>query len=212
MLAKQKLTLPNGVELTGSQAFETASAYRRDNPAVIDLYDLTNTGPHDELRPIDVLSLNALNSFGQRSPAGPMTNLWVARSSISEVIRPISNADHSELGEPELAAQIPLIDRALLRIDAERNVGDVTASKLLHRMRPGLVPIYDSQTRVFYRRDLPNDVKWPPYLACIFSWLRRTDNAACLKEIQAAFNPRLSTVRIWDIILWQFSWNPVVTP
>jgi hypothetical protein len=159
-----KLSLPNGKELSGNEACETVSAYRRTNSAVVDLYDLTNTGPHDECLQIDILALNALNAFGGRLPAAPMTHLWLARSKISEIVRPICKSDYDELEEDELAAQIPLIATALRGIDALPRIGSVTASKLLHRMRPGLVPIDDSRTFLFYRRNLPRRVAWETFL------------------------------------------------
>lgn len=77
-------------------------------------------------------------------------------------------------------------------------------------MRPGLVPIYDSQVRKWYV-ELPNSVSWATLLRCVYSWLRRPENTACLLEIQAGLDVGLSVVRVWDVILWQLSWTYLAT-
>jgi hypothetical protein len=77
-----ELKLPQNQErLTLTEVLAVIDRYRRNNPAVIDLYDLTNHGPHDEILAIDLLSLNALNAFGNGAMSA-MTSMWERRSDV----------------------------------------------------------------------------------------------------------------------------------
>ena len=50
-----------------------AETYAHENPAVFAPFDLPSGGPHDEVLPIDLLALNALNGWGAGQPMTGMT-------------------------------------------------------------------------------------------------------------------------------------------
>jgi hypothetical protein len=79
------------------QVIDTIETYRGKNPAVIDLFDGTNAGPHDRISPADVLALNALNAFGPTAPMTPMTKLWRHRAEVEQSVAPITKAEIESL-------------------------------------------------------------------------------------------------------------------
>jgi hypothetical protein len=62
------LTLPDGTKLSDAEVAKVLQEYQTDCPAVLELFDRTHAGPHDDLRAVDLLSLNALNAFGRAPP------------------------------------------------------------------------------------------------------------------------------------------------
>jgi hypothetical protein len=103
------LKLPNNEVLADDEVRETLSRYQNDCPAVLDLFDATIGEPHDELLPIDVLSLNALNAFGAGSPMTAMTAAWVDREKVTAAVKPITKVKLESLTPMEVkAVTIPM--------------------------------------------------------------------------------------------------------
>jgi hypothetical protein len=173
---------------------------------VLDLYDRTNPGPHDDVSAIDVLALNALNAF-RKAPMTPMTSLWVNRGSIAETASAITSTDYARLSDAELESELPKVSAALGTIRSCEGVGDVGAAKLLHRLRPNIVPVYDNRIWHSWYADTRLDPSWKTWLRRVYSEVRTPQNRECLARLQGSLDVPLPTLRIWDIILWQRSLN-----
>ena len=84
-------TLPDGTKRSLQQILMLIDTYREQYPAVFDLYDLPGIcGPHDELLPIDLLSLNAMNAWAGGQPMTWMTEAWKRRNDIANIVKPVS--------------------------------------------------------------------------------------------------------------------------
>jgi hypothetical protein len=113
------LTLPDNSTLTMSKVLDVIAGYRRRAPAVIDLYVRTNNGPHDEILPIDVLSLTAMHAFGSRvAPMEPITSLWLKRHRVASTIQPVTKRPLEELGASEQRATVSTVAAAIKEIQA----------------------------------------------------------------------------------------------
>jgi hypothetical protein len=203
-----KLVLPNGDVLSYSDVIEAIATYRHDNRAVIDLFDRTNVGPHDEILASDVLALNALNAFGPKAPMTPMTNLWVKRKDVEEAVAAITKAELESLCEAEIQAELPKLSAALLAIDGIPGFGETASPKLLHRLRPNIAPIWDSRVAAWYT-DEESQKSWTAWLKRFYSEVLSSENRECLLAVQQTLDVRLSFVRIWDILLWQLPPRPM---
>lgn len=194
------LSLPNGDLLSTADVREILGAYMRECPAVLDLYDGTNLGPHDELLPIDVLAVNALNAFGPRAmPMTPMTAVWVRRHAIESRVGPITRLEIERLSQAEIEGALPLVVDALVEIDDVRGFGSTATTKLLHRLRPNITPIWDTRVEKWYPEEAKQD--WTPWLRRVLSDV--VANRACLEAERDRLPYRLPLVRVWDIVLWQ---------
>jgi hypothetical protein len=197
------LTLPNRNVLTENQVRDRLSAYQDDCPAVLALYDVTNPGPHDELLPSDLLSINALNAFGRHVfPMTPMTAAWVQRRDIQALITPITRRDFEQLTPAEIESELPLLRDALNRIAHVKGFGDMAASKLLHRLRPNIAPIWGSWVGEWYPESEYKD-SWVLWLRRVYADILASENRACLELVRQELPRRLPLQRIWDILLWQ---------
>jgi hypothetical protein len=98
----------------------------------------------------------------------------------------------------------------------DRDVKGSLIGKVLHRKRPGLIPLFDSRVRDFYRSEgavtpVPKGQRsWREYMELLVPAIQRDlrDNAdefARLREVVPADGPPLSALRILDIIVWMSS-------
>lgn len=197
------ITLPDRAVLSDADARGTIRTYLRDCPAVIDLYDATNPGPHDELLPIDILAINALNAFGGRvPPMTPMTAAWGHRHAIGAQAAAITHTNLEQLSPRELELQLPLLRHALVEIDGVRGFGSTATTKLLHRLRPNITPIWDSRVEQWYP-EADYRESWVLWLRRVFADVLAPGNRACLEMVRQELPSRLPLLRIWDILLWQ---------
>ena len=197
MSSEPTVTLPDGKVLSVVEATDRVKQY---NPAVFDLYDRPSSGPHDELLAIDVLSLNALNAFGPGAPMTAMTAVWEKRDDINELAAGITKKNLELLTASEIDEALPRLDEALEYIDAVRGFGYTSTSKLLHRLRPNITPIWDSRIQNWYH-NYARDKTWTPWLRQVFQDVLK--NRHCLETIRADLRlDFLPIVRIWDILLW----------
>src|SRR4051794_33427972 len=114
------LRLPDGTRLDARLAREVVDSYFAEHAPVLDLYDGTNPGPHDDVLPIDLLALNALNGYFGTAPMTPMSELWQRAAEIRPHIAAITVREIFDLTEAELAAEIPKIVRALEEVGKTR--------------------------------------------------------------------------------------------
>lgn len=200
-----QLALPSGRVMPLAKVSATLAAYHRDYPAVLDLYDRTNPGPHDQLLPLDVLAVNALNAFGsRRSPMKPMTDVWSRRGSVERAVAPVTKAPIETLVESEVESQVPLISDALRAIDEVPGFGETASTKLLHRLRPNVVPIWDSLVSKWYP-EREYQASWSAWLRRVYADIREGNNRTCLLAAREAFERQLPILRVWDILLWMLA-------
>jgi hypothetical protein len=199
-----QILLPKGAGLTIYEAEATVRRYLIDQAAAVELYDRTNPGPHDEVTPTDLLALNALNAFVRTAPMEPMAALWSRRSAIHDLIRRVglTHADVTSLNDDEVGSEIDKISQvlALIEVTPGWGGGGTRTAKLLHRLRPGLVPIWDELVGEWYGGPAQ---PWPEYLQAVFTDVRRPATKAALSAIQGRCCPFLTALRVWDVLLWK---------
>jgi len=195
------LKLPDGRRLTRHEVVGRVHEYATTWPCVFDLYDRPDGGPHDELLPIDLLALNALNGWGGGQPMTAMSEAWVKREEIAATVRAISSDPLEVIDEERLDGEAALVATAYKVIGGVYGFGDTTASKLLHRLRPNLAPIWDKRVGQWY--DAKED--WGPWARRIYRHVREPGTVACLLAAREQLGCQLSLLRIWDVLLWQLS-------
>lgn len=193
------LTLPTGEQITSREVRVTVEEYAAQFPCVFDLFDFPNGGPHDEVLAVDLLALNALNAWGSGQPMTAMTNAWLARDEIKEVIIPISNQPLEEMSQADVVSQVDKVGIALDTIDAIKGFGNTATAKFFHRLRPNLGPIWDKWIGGWYE-DCPT---WSGWVAKVYAHVREPETCRCLIEARTHIKRPLSLLRVWDIILWQ---------
>ena len=205
------ILLPTGMKVSVDHCAAIVRKYLTDHAAASDLYDGTNPGPHDDVTPMDVLALNALNAFVGTAPMEPMSALWGKRTAIQNKIAQVSlsRSDVTGLTDDEVRSETDKIGQVLTLIEHTHGWGPTRAAKLLHRLRPGLVPIWDELVGEWYGGWAQ---PWPDYLQAVFSDVRREPTRGALLAIQGRCCPHLSALRIWDIILWKLKYDSHRSP
>lgn len=193
------LTLPDSTTRSLSEVIAAVDTYDRAYPAVFDLYDLPSGGPHDELLPIDLLAVNALNGWGSGQPMNGMTTAWLARSDISLLTRPVSREPLEALSDAELDAEAKKVDAALKLIDGLKWFGYTTSAKLFHRLRPNLGPIWDARVEQWYG----SSGSWAAWAKRVYAHVREPGTQHCLIAARNHLGRPLSLLRVWDVLLWQ---------
>src|SRR4051812_20294898 len=114
------LKLPDGRTLSRDAAIAAVDDYAQNWPCVFELYDLPSGGAHDDLLPVDLLALNALNAWGGGQPMTAMTAAWVEREKIGAAVRSISSEPLEKIDESRLDAESERIAAAIEVVDAIR--------------------------------------------------------------------------------------------
>lgn len=204
--ASPQITLPNETKIDSREAGKTVQAYLRDHAAVLDLYDGTNAGPHDDILPVDLLALNALNAYIGTAPMTPMEALWKRAPSIHPYVAAITTREIQDLSDSDVKAEIPKIVAALQEIDRTDGYGGggTRTAKVLHRLRPNVVPIWDALVGEWYHGSTQ---PWDKYLQDVFRDVRRPENLMFLKSIPIPSRYGLGILRRWDILLWKLRYD-----
>lgn len=195
------LILPDGKQLSDSEVFAHIDDYARKWPCVFELYDLPDAGPHDDVRPIDLLALNALNAWGSGQPMTWMSNAWPIRDQIARAIAPISHKQIEELDDSAAAEQAVKVGAALDMVNGIKGFGETVTPKFLHRLRPNLSPIWDKWIGTCYP-----DCKrksWAVWVQRVYDDVRERDTQRCLMAARDRLGLPLSLLRVWDMLLWQ---------
>ncbi len=99
---------------------------------------------------------------------------------------------------------------------SDRDVKGSLIAKVLHRKRPGLVPLFDSKVRVFYQHErcippAPRDGRsWREYMQLLVRAMQYDlrENAEEFRRLSALVpdsGPPLTPLRILDIVVWMSS-------
>lgn len=196
------MKLPNGPTVSAAEATRLINDYYARNAAVWDLYDNLDPGPRDKFGPHDVLSLNALNAFGPRTPMGGMTGFWsndAARRDASKLLKGVTRLPVEKLDKAKLATATARLAAVADKINEQcqaSGFGDVATAKLLHRMRPGLAAIFDTSVAHHYPQQ-----GWQEFYGTVAADVfdRREKLRAAVKKSK---RPSISLMRAWDIVLW----------
>ena len=196
------IEMPRNFYLTIKQAACVLDFYWQECPAVWDLYQKTGLESKDVITENDLLALNAINAF-MRNPMQPMTSFWVRHKLLEKDLKSISHTRLEDMSENErLDAIVKLSSLAkFLEGRTFKGVGETSASKFLHRMRPLFAPICDSKVNRWFSLKGVGDSTWLDYYTDVCGRVFKNRNA--LKEAVAqSCHPDISIVRAWDIILW----------
>jgi hypothetical protein len=202
-MTTRTIKLPDGREITYKQADAAVEDYvGSTNHAAFRLYDMTNDGPHDEIQPIDVLSLNALNAFTGSSPMAAMEELWNKRRKVETAVAKVPTASLDELSAADLADGTRRLCEAIEAVTAIRLWGDTRASKLMHRLRPNICPIWDDRVGTKWYADRGG---WTDFIEAVHEHVLGPNND-CLRRLAEKCHAPL--LRVWDILLWKSAIEP----
>lgn len=196
------ITLPNGAQLTAMQASAILNKYWNEAPAVWDLYDSFAPGPKDVFEPADLLAVNALNGYGgRRGPMTPMTGFWCAkRQVVEQLLGQVTKVPFEALTPPQRQASANALAAVADEIEKQAegsSFGPVATSKLVHRMRPTLGAIWDSNVEKFYGRC----GTWSVFYSQVYSDVGANE-ADLSAAVQVTVHPSITLIRAWDILLW----------
>ncbi len=165
-------------------------------------YDLTPTGPDDFPGPPDFLAAavihpgfgNAEMVFFRGEGGAEACQQW-----LSQLPRNVDLADADEQTLGHLATLPELADGQWLAI----------LSKVAHRKRPKLVPLFDKAIVDWYRpvTGLRGSVAWPALIQALHEDLAMPENRQFLGELRAELGLELGTavpsnLRLVDIAIW----------
>jgi hypothetical protein len=204
-VSQRQITLP-GRKIDWSRGGEIVQTYLDNHAAAIDLYDGTNTGPHNEIRPVDLLALNALNAYVGTAPMTPMEALWKRAKMVQPLVAAITLRKFEELSQAEVKREVPKISAALAEIEKTTGFGGggTRAAKLLHRLRPNIVPLWDALIGEWYGGSTQ---EWPDYLHAVYQSLWDGENLEFLKSLSIPLPYEIWTLRRWDILLWRLKYE-----
>ncbi|TCN33463.1 hypothetical protein EV644_12284 [Kribbella orskensis] len=197
--------------VTDSEAVEDLASYYQEGPPGTGYsgrwFERIGT-PEDQERDRNRLTADdivAVSALGIRLPITVSSRLLGEDAAeISELLAEIPadvdlwDASRSDLGPRSAAGRLFQRFRAMAWNGGEHGTSGVTASKLLARKRPLLIPIYDRQVRTLV--GLSNGANW---------WVSL--NAALTQELrehlevlhqEAGLEPIITPLRTLDVVLW----------
>ncbi|MEW1863063.1 DUF6308 family protein [Streptomyces sp. NPDC088194] len=182
-------------------------------PRAFNTYD--RQGNPDRLEPVDCLAPALLSvpiSYGQVvplfQPDGAGASLLEAMQAVLGDRRCVT-ADFLDVRLDDREGPWHLVDRALALSGNVKGIKAVAVTKILHRKRPHLVPIFDSSVYRFYTgevppvgacRDTPRTL-WPLYQSDLRAHRRWLTELAS-HTVTPDGRP-LSLLRAADIVIWE---------
>ncbi len=115
------LRLPDKRCFSDEEVLAAISSYKKEYPAVMELFDRTMAGPHDAT-PMDILAVNALNGYTS-PPMNQMTDLWVHREEVLRSVRPVTMDGIYDLADDEVEREVENVANALAVIDRVKGGG-----------------------------------------------------------------------------------------
>ncbi len=163
------------------------------------------------LTPLDCLAANLLSlrlGWRQVTPLFQQTDSPAVRLRLAmQQILAMTTTETSVFDEKG-ANSAPAVELLLDAIRATANVTGwtgVTVTKVLHRLRPHLVPVVDSQVMAFY-----GVRKWTDAVLAVHQ--DAVDNRDLLEKLaggrQTPDGRWLSKLRALDIVVWHHMWHP----
>lgn len=173
-------------------------------------YDLFDTGSHpDRLTDGDLLAPNLLNAPVKLAAYAALQK---RRDDIEAALAYVpKDVDLADATDAQIATLGPLFDcmqrpeRKIPHVDA------TTFSKLVHRKRPQLVPLWDSHVKAVYQSDpkAPLDdalweLPWARYIVEVAN-VMRDDLAQTPDTWRRLSEGKVSMLRTLDIVAWSFA-------
>lgn len=145
-------------------------------------------------------------------PSGPLRELHDAMQAVLDLP---DEPDFLELDLTDATGPWAVVRNAMRKSENRDGVATgitaVGVSKILHRKRPSLVPVYDSKVFAFYFGRGPSGRRAPRHFWPTLQ-LDLQDNqtwvAALRNELLPAGGPPLSTLRAADIVIWEHMVRP----
>ncbi len=197
------ISLPHHKPLSVAEAARVLTDYYcEDSGHVFDLFDasLVRDGDRDKFEALDLLSLTTLNA-GVTSL--DLQRLWLSpeRKNAEELLAAVPHGRVEHLPEDAIDGAAQALARVADVLAIVTGWKGTRVGKLLHRMRPGLAPIYDTRVGDFYPER--SFGKWAPWYGVVMRQVRSA--APALQEaIDAIPSPAktIAPVRAWDVLLW----------
>jgi len=154
-------------------------------------FDVLPTGPPDELGPVDVLAAAALHPGLSRAE---LEYFVIARGQLEDWLAGVADVDLANAADDEIA---------VLRLLPSLTGGLVSLSlltKVLHRKRPGLIPLCDRAVLDWYRpmTGARGERAWPALIDALQVDTANPNNGLVLATAPAAIRP----LRALDIAVW----------
>lgn len=154
-------------------------------------YDTLPTGPPDELGPADVLAASALHPGLSRAD---LEYFIVARGRLEDWLAGLPDVDVADATDDDIVG---------LRLLPGLTGGSVSLSlltKVMHRKRPGLIPLFDRAILDWYRpiTGARGEKAWPALVDALHADTANPNNGAVLATAPAAIRP----LRALDIAVW----------
>lgn len=196
------MLLPGNYQFSLEQGRTVIHGYRK---STVQLFDGSNAGPHDAIVAADITSLAVINGLGGAEPSAVVGNLWDARTEIEPLIPPIPKAPLESLSAADREHAVESVTALLERIQQVPLWGGhgVAASKLAHRLRPNVAPIWDAFAGDAW---YTNRISWPDWLRQTYDQVLSPANLGELQQLQREargwFGCDVPLLRVWDMILW----------
>jgi hypothetical protein len=188
------------LEISKRDAVGYVERYRsgRVAPGVHDGYDAySTTNEFDRLVDGDLLAPTLL---GVPVDSPTFVNLKKVRQRLEVALAAIPGrvalADASDLHA--IGRPFAVIDERLVK-----GARGTTLSKILHRKRPGLIPIYDQYVWAIYRSRTGSDRSrtWATFMTTLAAEMREDLRSA--RELWEQWEPETSALRALDMVVWQ---------
>lgn len=154
-------------------------------------YDTLPTGPLNELGPADVLAASALHPGLSRAD---LEYFVVARLRLEDWLAGLPDVDLADAAEADVAGLrvLPTLTGGLVSLSL--------LTKVLHRKRPGLIPLCDRSVLDWYRpvTGARGEKAWPALLDALHADLANPDNDAVLATAPSG----IRRLRALDIAVW----------
>ncbi len=170
-----------------------------------ELYDGLPVAQNSTLTVADLLASVALNSG--LDTRRQVWEVWIARQPIERVL------DRIPLEASLKDADVPWDDlRDLMDVCcATRNLLWPVATKILHKKRPALIPVYDRHMWTFYKPQVPRQRSWSDWdgrwwVACLKVFrehlLEHRSEIHGLCELLARNGWHVTPVRVLEVLIW----------
>jgi hypothetical protein len=178
-------------------------------------YDgLVTNGNPDRLCTGDLLAPTLLGVTVDLDRMHTLTALLPLLQRGLDALPPVTELVEADEGTCDLVAALydPLDDPAV----EDRDVKGSLIAKVLHRKRPGLVPLFDSKVRIFYQGEgsvpaAPKDGRsWREYMQLLVRAMRDDlrENAEEFTRLCRRVppgSPPLTPLRVLDVVVWMSS-------
>ena len=133
-----------------------------------------------------------------------MASAWSRRVEISQKIQPITRDDFSSLSMEKLRSEQQSVCNALdwfwQNTVTHWGGGGTRPAKLLYRLRPNIIPIWDEVIGRWYGGPKQS---WKEYIEAVHADLLHGETLWCLRALDAELKCSLPFLRLWDILLWK---------